>query len=48
MSCCERIVETDGKNLEEELNGSGPGEAVFVKCDVTIEADIKVSNAISG
>ena len=34
---------TAGKALEEELNAVGPGEALFVHCDVTSEEDIKVS-----
>lgn len=35
--------EAEGENLEKELNGTGPGEAYFIKCDVTKEEDIKVS-----
>jgi hypothetical protein len=34
--------EKDGKQLEEAVNKTGPGEALFVKCDVTKEAEIKV------
>jgi len=37
---CARGVE-EGKKLEEELNESGPGEAYFIKCDVSKEEDIK-------
>lgn len=37
---CSRGVD-DGKKLEKELNDKGPGEAYFIKCDVTIEEDIK-------
>ncbi|KAJ8299547.1 hypothetical protein KUTeg_023607, partial [Tegillarca granosa] len=33
--------EAEGKALEEEVNKHGPGEAFFVKCDVTKEPDIK-------
>jgi len=33
--------EADGLKLQEELNNQGPGEALFVKCDVTNEDDIK-------
>ncbi len=32
----------DGLTLEAEVNGEGPGEAYFIKCDVTKEEDIKV------
>ena len=35
--------EAEGEKLEKELNGAGPGEAYFIKCDVTKEEDIKVS-----
>ena len=35
--------EAEGEKLEKELNGKGPGEAYFIKCDVTQEEDIKVS-----
>ena len=35
--------ETEGEKLEKELNGTSPGEAYFIKCDVTQEEDIKVS-----
>ena len=35
--------EAEGEKLEKELNGTGPGEAYFIKCDVTKEEDIKVS-----
>ena len=35
--------EAEGEKLEKELNGKGPGEAYFIKCDVTKEEDIKVS-----
>ena len=33
----------DGKRLETELNTTGPGEAYFIKCDVSKEDEIKVS-----
>ncbi|CAH3015582.1 unnamed protein product [Porites evermanni] len=33
--------EAEGEKLEKELNGTGPGEAYFIKCDVTKEEDIK-------
>jgi NAD(P)-dependent dehydrogenase (short-subunit alcohol dehydrogenase family) len=34
--------EEAGKSLESELSkNGGPGEAIFIKCDVTSEADIK-------
>ena len=36
------IIVDDGKKLEKELNDKGPGEAYYIKCDVTIEEDIKV------
>ena len=36
------IPESEGKALESEMNAAGPGEALFVQCDVTKEADIKV------
>ena len=36
------IIADDGKKLEKELNDKGPGEAYYIKCDVTIEEDIKV------
>jgi len=35
--------EAEGEKLEKELNGAGPGEAYYIKCDVTKEEDIKVS-----
>lgn len=35
--------EAEGEKLEKELSGTGPGEAYFIKCDVTKEEDIKVS-----
>ena len=35
--------EAEGEKLEKELNGTGPGEAYFIKCDVTKEEEIKVS-----
>ena len=31
-----------GEELEDELNTKGPGEAMFIACDVTQEEDIKV------
>ena len=37
------LTATAGKALEAELNAVGPGEALFVYCDVTSEEDIKVS-----
>ena len=40
LSFC--IVEADGKALETELNQNGPGEAIFIYCDVTKEDNIKV------
>ncbi|KAK3102442.1 hypothetical protein FSP39_011403 [Pinctada imbricata] len=33
--------ESEGKALESEMNAAGPGEAFFIQCDVTKEADIK-------
>lgn len=33
--------ETDGRALEAEMNKKGPGEAFFVRCDMTKEEDIK-------
>ena len=36
------IIVDDGKKLEKELNDKGPGESYYIKCDVTIEEDIKV------
>ena len=36
------FTEAEGKALETELNEKGPGEALFVFCDVTKEEDIKV------
>ncbi|XP_067655897.1 17-beta-hydroxysteroid dehydrogenase 14-like [Haliotis asinina] len=33
--------ESEGKQLEQELNALGPGEAYFVPCDVSKEDDIK-------
>jgi len=33
--------EADGRRLEAELNAKGPGKALFVKCDVTKEDEIK-------
>ncbi|XP_043915691.1 17-beta-hydroxysteroid dehydrogenase 14 [Protopterus annectens] len=37
---CARGMDS-GKDLEEELRKSGPGECMFVTCDVTREDDIK-------
>lgn len=31
-----------GRALETEMNAAGPGEAIFVQCDVTKEEQIKV------
>lgn len=36
--------EKDGLKLEAEVNKEGPGEAYFVKCDVTKDDEIKVRN----
>lgn len=33
--------EKEGKELEAEMNVSGPGEAYFLQCDVSKESDIK-------
>lgn len=33
--------EKEGKEVETEMNALGPGEAFFVRCDVTSEEDIK-------
>ena len=41
------VIVDDGKKLEKELNDKGPGEAYFIKCDVTIEEDIKVIKHIT-
>ena len=38
----DNTIADDGKKLEKELNDKGPGEAYYIKCDVTIEEDIKV------
>ena len=35
-------AEADGQALENQLNEKGPGEAIFIYCDVTKEDDIKV------
>ena len=37
------LAETEGRALEEELNKKGPGEAFFVRCDMSKEEDIKVT-----
>lgn len=39
------VIVDDGKKLEKEMNDKGPGEAYYIKCDVTIEEDIKVSSS---
>ena len=44
---CNNITVDDGKKLEKELNDNGPGEAYYIKCDVTIEEDIKVTKHIT-
>ena len=36
------FTEKEGKELEAEMNTSGPGTAFFVQCDVSKESDIKV------
>lgn len=36
------VTEKEGKEVEKEMNEIGPGEAMFVACDVTKEEDIKV------
>ncbi|XP_078583428.1 L-fucose dehydrogenase-like isoform X2 [Branchiostoma floridae x Branchiostoma japonicum] len=36
-----RAFEEAGKKLESEMNTSGPGEALFIPCDVTKEEDIR-------
>ncbi|XP_053375934.1 17-beta-hydroxysteroid dehydrogenase 14-like [Mercenaria mercenaria] len=33
--------ETEGRELETKMNAQGPGSALFVKCDMTKEDDIK-------
>ena len=35
-----------GEELERELNAMGPGEAMFVPCDVTQEEEIKVGSIL--
>jgi hypothetical protein len=37
------FTEKEGKELEAEMNASGPGTAFFVQCDVSKESNIKVS-----
>lgn len=37
---CARGVD-EGKKLEKELNNTGPGEAFYIKCDVSKEDEIK-------
>jgi hypothetical protein len=37
------LVISYGKELEAEMNASGPGTAFFVQCDVSKESNIKVS-----
>ncbi|XP_031568140.1 17-beta-hydroxysteroid dehydrogenase 14-like [Actinia tenebrosa] len=37
---CARGVDV-GKKLEAEVNAAGPGESMFIKCDVTKEDDLK-------
>ena len=34
--------ETEGRALETEMNQKGPGEAFFVRCDMSKEDDVKV------
>jgi len=34
----------EGKALETDVNETGPGEAYFVRCDVSVDRDIKVKN----
>ncbi|KAK3592645.1 hypothetical protein CHS0354_034723 [Potamilus streckersoni] len=36
--------ESEGKKLKEEMNANGPGQAVFVQCDMAKEEDCKVSS----
>ena len=37
----------EGRKLEDELNKTGPGEAFYIKCDVSKEDEIKVCNRFS-
>ena len=37
------MIVDEGKKLEKEVNETGPGDAFFIKCDVSKEEDIKVS-----
>jgi hypothetical protein len=39
---CLEFTADVGKKLEAELNGVGPGESMFIKCDVTKEEQLKV------
>lgn len=41
-------VVDDGKRLEEDVNSRGPGEALFVKCDVTETQQIEVRTRSDG
>ena len=36
-------AEKEGKEVEAAMNAMGPGEATFVKCDMSKEDEIKVS-----
>lgn len=38
----------EGKKLEKELNNTGPGEAFYIKCDVSKEDEIKVREVFFG
>ena len=45
MLCIPMLVD-EGKKLEEELNNTGPGEAFYIKCDVSKEDEIKVRESV--
>ena len=38
------VAEKEGREVEAAMNAMGPGEATFIKCDMSKEAEIKVSD----
>lgn len=43
---CIPVLVDEGKKLEKELNNTGPGEAFYIKCDVSKEDEIKVRESV--
>nr|KAG5698647.1 hypothetical protein BaRGS_003161 [Batillaria attramentaria] len=39
---CVEVFEVEGREVEKQMNSMGPGEATFVRCDMSSEEDIKL------